>query len=78
MAPMRVGLYSALRLQVSFIKHGILQFLSLTLIGDSDVTPPRLYFQSSCLGAVLYMAVNNSLLRLTTDKGNKYGVDLWS
>ena len=62
----------------TLIKHGLLQLFPLAYFGSSGVTPPHLYFQSACLGAVLNMAVNNLLLRWTMHEGNKYGVELWS
>ena len=45
------------------IKYGLIELISHALSGGSDVAPPHMYFQSSCLGAVLKMAVNNSLMR---------------
>ena len=44
------------------IKYGLQELLSHELPGGSGVLPSHLYFQSSWLGAVLNMEVNNSLL----------------
>ena len=59
------------------IKYGLQWLLSYMLPGASGVLPPHWYFQSSWLGAVLKMAVNNSPLRWPMHEVEKDGVDLW-
>ena len=53
------------------IKYGLIQLFSLASGGGPGVTPPYLYFQSSCMVEVLMMAVNNSPLRWLMHEGDK-------
>ena len=70
--------WSVFRIEITgiLIKHGLLLFLSFASVGGSGVTPPHLYFWSTCMGAVINMAVNNSLIEWPIYEGNKDGVDL--
>ena len=53
------------------IKRGLFHVLSLESVGGFGINPPNLYFQSTWLGAVFKMAVNNLLIRWPMHEGNK-------
>ena len=59
------------------IKYGLQYLMSYALPGGTGL-PPHWYFQSSYLGAVMKMSVNNSPLRWPIHEGEKDGVGLWS